>query len=145
MPSGERAAGAGRFTAETQRRRGGRGGGGSPGRGHVPSLCVAAIRRKEPMPGGAADLHRGEERVHAATVGCGGAAQGDHLGRVEAVGAADGGAAGAPRGGARAGAEPAMHPAAPVLHGPAGGNSRQSGYGRRSAVRPGSRRAWRRS
>jgi len=69
------------------------------------------------MPSGAAHLHRGEERVHAAAVGSGAAAQGDHLGRIEAVGAAGGGAAGTPLGRPRAGAETAMHPAATVLHG----------------------------
>lgn len=69
------------------------------------------------MPSGAADLQRGKERVHAAAIGGAGAAQGDHLGRMEAVDAAGSGAAGAAFGRARAGAEPAMHPAAPVPHG----------------------------
>jgi hypothetical protein len=69
------------------------------------------------MPSGAADFHRGEERVHAAAVGCRGAAQGRGLGRVEAMGAAGGGAAGASLGRAWTGAETAMHPAAAVLHG----------------------------
>jgi hypothetical protein len=32
------------------------------------------------MPSGAADLHRGEERIHAAAMGSGGAAERDHLG-----------------------------------------------------------------
>jgi hypothetical protein len=160
MSSGGRAATGGRFTAETQRRRGGRTGGGRRACRRYPGVAVAVIRqirwkepmpsggscrggpvwppgarpqrattwgrpygvvaqilRKHPMPSGAAHLQRREERVHAAAVGSAGAAQGDHLGRVEAVGAAGGGAAGAPLGRARAGAEPAMHPAAPVLHG----------------------------
>jgi len=69
------------------------------------------------MPSGAADVQRGDERVHAAAAGRAGAAQGDHLHRVEAVGAAGGGAAGTPFGAAGAGAEAAMHPAASVLHG----------------------------
>jgi hypothetical protein len=81
-----------------------------------PYDILAQILRKHPMPSGAADHQRREERVHAAAVGGAGAAQRDHLGRVEAVGAAGGGAAGAPLGRARTGAEPAMHPAAPVLH-----------------------------
>jgi hypothetical protein len=69
------------------------------------------------MPSGAADLQRGEERVHAAAIGSAGAAQGDHVGRVETVEAAGGGAAGATCDCAGAGAEAAMHPAAAVLHG----------------------------
>jgi hypothetical protein len=68
------------------------------------------------MPSGAASLQRGEERVHPAAAGGTGAAQGDDLGRIEAVGAAGGGAAGAALGRARARAEPAMHAAPTVPH-----------------------------
>jgi hypothetical protein len=69
------------------------------------------------MPSGAADLQRRDERVHPAAAGSAASAQGNHLGRVEAVGAAGRGAAGAPFGGAGTGAEAAMQPAAPVPHG----------------------------
>jgi hypothetical protein len=69
------------------------------------------------MPSGAAPLQCGDERVHAAAVGGTGAAQGDDLGRIEAVGAAGGGAAGAARGRPGSGAEAAVHTAPAVPHG----------------------------
>jgi hypothetical protein len=120
MPSGGRAPRAGRFTAEEQRRRGGRASGCRCACWRCAGVAGGAIRqipRKHPMPSGAAALQRGEERVHAAAIGSPGAAQGDHLGRIETVRAAGGSAAGAPLGCARAGAKPAMHSAAPVRHG----------------------------
>jgi hypothetical protein len=116
MPSGGQAA-TGRFSAETRRSSGGRAGGCRGACRRRTSDTIRQIRRNHPMPSGAASLQRGEERVHAATIGSPGATQGDHVGRVEAVSAAGGGATGPPRGRARTGAEPAMHPAAPVPHG----------------------------
>jgi hypothetical protein len=68
------------------------------------------------MPSGAPDPQPGEERIHTAAMSSGGAAQGDHLGGIEAVLQAGAGAAGAALGGARSGARPAMHPATAVLH-----------------------------
>jgi hypothetical protein len=83
--------------------------------GNIRALPPA---RRERLGGRSpADLHRGEDRLHAAAVGCRGTAQGRGLGRVEAMGAAGGGAAGASLGRARAGAKTAVHPAAAVLHG----------------------------
>jgi hypothetical protein len=80
-------------------------------------LAHWGIRRKHPMPSGAACLQPDDERVHPAAMGGAGATQGDDLGRVKAVGATGGGATGPPLGRARPGAEPAMHPATTVLHG----------------------------
>ena len=119
MPSGGGVVAAARSTAETQRRRGGgaRGGRGV-GRRH-PGLAAGAareIRRKDPMPSGAVRPHRRDERIHGATERGAGAAQGDHLGRIEAVLQARASAAGAPLGGTRPGAQAAMHPATVVLH-----------------------------
>ena len=158
MPSGELVAAAGRFTAETQRRGGGRARGCRRACRRRIGACDPAVRQirrkdpmpsgggcrggpvwppiggwaapwgrpyggrtqfssKHPMPSGAADPQRRDERAHAAAIGSAGAAQGHRLGRIEAVGATGGGAAGAALGRARAGAEAAMHPAAAVLHG----------------------------
>jgi hypothetical protein len=68
------------------------------------------------MPSGAPDPHRGEERIHAAAMSSGGAAQRDHLGGIEAVPQARPGAAGTTFDGARTRAQAAMQTAAAVLH-----------------------------
>jgi hypothetical protein len=72
--------------------------------------------RKDPVPSGAAAADRRDEGAEAVDAGAGLAAQGDGLGRIEAMSAAGGGAAGAAGGRARAGAEAAVHPAAAVPH-----------------------------
>jgi len=87
------------------------------------------FRATDPMPSGAADLQRVNDRVHAAATGSAGAAQSHHLGRIEAVGEAGAAAALAARGRARAGAEAAMHPAAAILHGRLAAGAAAAGAG----------------
>jgi len=81
------------------------------------------------MPSGAAEFQRVDDRVHTAATGSASAAQGDHLGRIEAVSEVGAAAALAAFGRARAGAQAAVHPAAAVPHGRLAAGEADAGAG----------------